>query len=100
MYSRRHLKSLQWIVAMIAMQALPSAAQQTAAAPAASQGVDTPQSNDLQKQLEQLKQQYEATTHDLQARIDALEQQIQKQKEESEKTKQGTISATERGERK
>jgi len=49
----------------------------------------------LQKQLDQLKQQYDATTRDLQQRITALEQQIQKQKEESEKAKQGTISAAE-----
>lgn len=80
---------------MFATQALPSAAQQPAAATPASQRSDTPQSNDLQKQLDQLKQQYDATTHDLQTRIAALEQQIQKQKEESEKTKQGTVSAAE-----
>jgi maltoporin len=49
----------------------------------------------LQKQLEQLKKQYDTTTHDLEQRIAALEQQIQKQKEENEKAKQGTISAAE-----
>ena len=80
---------------MLAIQALPSAAQELAAEPTASQRSNTPQSNDLQKQLDQLKQQYDATTHDLQARIAALEQQIQKQKEESEKTKQGAVSAAE-----
>src|SRR5690242_17135327 len=95
MYSRRHLQSLPWIVAMLATQAAMSATQQPATAPAASQGNDTRQSNDLQKQLDQLKQQYEATTHDLQARIAALEQQIEKQKEDSEKTSQGTVSTTE-----
>ena len=94
MYSRRHLKSLPWIVAVLAMQVFTSAAQQPTAEPAASHG-DTPPSNDLQKQLDQLKRQYDATTHDLQARIAALEQQIQKQKEEAEKTKQATVSATE-----
>jgi maltoporin len=49
----------------------------------------------LQKQLEQLKKQYDTTTHDLERRIAALEQQIQKQKEESEKAKEGTISVAE-----
>jgi len=86
MNRRSHLNGLFWIAAMAATQAPPSSAQQTAAPSAAS---------DLQKQLEQLKQQYEATTRDLQQRITALEQQIQKQNEESEKTKQGTISAAE-----
>jgi maltoporin len=94
MCSLRHLKSLPWIVAMVATQALPSAAQQPASARTASQP-DTQQPNDLQKQLDQLKQQYDATTRDLQTRIAALEQQIQKQNEESERTKQGTISAAE-----
>jgi maltoporin len=94
MNSRRHLQSVPWIVAMLATQAAMSAAQQPAAQ-AAAQRSDTRQSNDLQKQLDQLKQQYEATTHDLQARIAALEQQIEKQKEDSEKTSQGTVSTTE-----
>jgi maltoporin len=94
MNGRSHLKRLPWIVAMVATQALPSSAQQPSAPPPASQGA-APQSNDLQKQLEQLKQQYDATTRDLQQRITALEQQIQKQKEENEKAKQGTISAAE-----
>ena len=60
-----------------------------------------PKPDDLQKQLEQLKQQYDATTRDLQQRIAALEQEIQKQKQEqkqkeaSEKAKEGTVSAVE-----
>src|SRR5262249_15554090 len=95
MNRRSHLKGLFWIVAMAAAQVLPSSAQQPAAWSPASEEAAGPQSNDLQKQLDQLKQQYDATTRDLQARIAALEQQIQKQKEESEKTKQGTISAAE-----
>jgi len=66
-----------------------------ASPPAASAGADASQSNDLQKQLEQLKKQYDTTTHDMERRIAALEQQIQKQKEENEKAKQGTISAAE-----
>jgi len=76
---------VQRIVALIAASALPSLAQQP----------PTPKPDDLQKQLEQLKQQYDATTHNLEQRIAALEQQIQKQKEASEKTKEGTVSAVE-----
>jgi maltoporin len=60
----------------------------------------------LQQQLQQLKQQYDTTTRDLEQRISALEQQIEKQKEKEkekekeekeahEKSKQGTISAAE-----
>jgi maltoporin len=86
MNRRSHLKGLFWIVAIAATQALPSSAQQPAAPSPAS---------DLQKQLEELKQQYDVTTRDLQQRIAALEQQIQKQKEVSETTKQGTAIAVE-----
>ena len=86
MNRRAHLKRSLWIVAMAATQVLPSSAQQPAAR--SSPG-------DLQKQLEQLKQQYDATTRDLQQRIAALEQQVQKQKEVSETTEQGTASAVE-----
>jgi len=60
------------------------------------------QTDQLQQQLQQLKQQYDATTHDLEQRISALEQQIEKQKEKEkeekearEKSKQGIISAAE-----
>ena len=96
MHTRRYLKSLFFVVAMLGMRTLTSAAQQTTPpAPKASQGGDTQQSNDLQEQLDQLKQQYEATTRDLQARIASLEQQIQQQKQDSEKAKQGTISVAE-----
>jgi len=86
MNRRSPLKRLPWIAAMVAAQALPCSAQQSAAQSATC---------DLQKQLDQIKQQYDATTRDLQARIAALEQQIQKQKEDSEKPKQGTIPAVE-----
>jgi maltoporin len=86
MNRRSHLKRSLWIVAMAATQVLPSSAQQPAAPSSPS---------DLQKQLEQLKQQYDATTRDLQQRIAALEQQIQKQKEVSQTTKQETASAVE-----
>ena len=74
-----HLKRVPWIVALVALGVLPSAAQQA---------------DDLQKQLQQLKQQYDTTTRDLEQRIAALEQQIEKQNETSEKTK-GTVSAVE-----
>ena len=75
-----HLKRVLGIVALVVTGALPSSAQQP---------------EDLEKQLEQLKQQYDATTRDLEQRIAALEQQIQKQKEAGEKAKEGTISAVE-----
>src|SRR5258707_1057710 len=85
LWNSLQLKRVPRIVALIAASALPSLAQQP----------PTPRPDDLQKQLEQLKQQYDATTHDLEQRIAALEQQIQKQKEASEKTKEGTVSAVE-----
>ncbi|HET9164724.1 MAG TPA: carbohydrate porin, partial [Candidatus Angelobacter sp.] len=60
------------------------------------------QTDQLQQQLQQLKQQYDAATHDLEQRISALEQQIEKQKEKEkeekearEKSKEGIISAAE-----
>ena len=80
-----HLKHAPWIMALVAIGVLTSAAQQPPA----------PQPDDLQKQLQQLKQQYDATTHDMEQRIAALEQQIEKQKEAAEKSKAGTVSAVE-----
>ncbi len=71
MWDLLQLRRVPWIVALVAAVALPSLAQQPA----------VPKPDDLQKQLEQLKQQYDATTHDLEQRIAVLEQQIQKQKE-------------------
>ncbi len=79
------LKRMTWVIALIAAGVPPGAAQQPAA----------PHLDDLQKELEQLKQQYEATTHAMEQRIAALEQQIEKQKETSENAKQGTVSAVE-----
>jgi hypothetical protein len=79
------VKRVPWIVALVAVGAVPSLAQEA----------PTQKPDDLQKQLEQLKREYDATTHDLEQRIAALEQQIQKQKEASEKAKEGTISAVE-----
>src|SRR5580704_8132425 len=86
------LRRVPWVVALVlalavvlvAATALPCAAQQ--------------QPDDLERQLQQLKQQYDATTHDLEKRIATLEQEIQQQKEaneKAEKTKEGTISAVE-----
>jgi maltoporin len=85
MWNLLQLKRVLWIVAFAFAGALPSLAQQPA----------VPKPDDLQKQLEQLKQQYDATTRDLEQRMAALEQQIQKQKEANEKTKEGTVSAVE-----
>src|SRR5258706_6425852 len=85
MWNILQLKRVPWIVALVAAGALPSLAQQPAAQ----------KPDDLQKQLEQLKQQYDASTHDLERRIAALEQQIQKQQEASEKAKEGTASVVE-----
>ena len=94
-----HLKRVPLLAAVFAAVAISTAAQQSA--PTASP------TDDLQKQLAQLKQQYEATTRDLEQRIASLEQQIQTQqekekeakekeeKEASEKKKQGAISAAE-----
>ena len=90
MHRRSPLKRCFWIVAMLAAQAVTAAAQQ-----AANPGTGVPQTEDLQKQLEELKQQYQATTRDLEQRIAGLEQQIQKQKEAGEKAKEGVISAAE-----
>src|ERR1700722_14906776 len=93
--SRRDRKRQLWSclrsAAMIPFLILPAGGQQT---------------DQLQEQLQQLKQQYETTTHDLQQRITALEQQIEnekaareqqieKEKEESAKAKQATVSAVE-----
>src|SRR5271154_6719214 len=57
---------------------------------ARSQQASTGQAADqLQQQLQQLKQQYEATTRDLEQRITALEQQIEIEKQkEKEKEKE------------
>jgi len=117
MHSVFHVKRMAWIFAFMATAALTSAAQQPAAQQPAAQQPSSQQSTaqrpaaqqptaepsaDLQKQLEELKQQYAATTHDLERRIAAMEEQIQKQqekekeeKEAAEKAKQGTISTLE-----
>ena len=60
------------------------------------------QGNDLQQQIQQLKDQYDQTTRDMQQRIVALEEQLAKQNEalasqkaQAEKEKQASVSATE-----
>ena len=55
------------------------------------------QNEDLQQQLQQLKQQYEQTTKDLQQRITVLEQQIEKQNQaaaDEKKAREATVSAS------
>jgi maltoporin len=51
------------------------------------------QADQLEQQLKELKQEYEATTQALQLRMATLEQQIESQKEAAEKTKAATVSA-------
>src|SRR5258708_23465259 len=79
------VKQIAWILGLVVAGVMPCAAQKP---------------EDLQNHLEQLKQQYDASTRDLEQRIAALEQQIKKEKEKEEnqareKTKQGAISAVE-----
>jgi len=62
----------------------------TAAQPAAATGGQPP--DQLQRQLEELKQQYVETTRSLEQRIAALEQQIEKAKEAAAAPKQGKVS--------
>src|SRR4030095_14551202 len=84
--SLEQLKSKQrravWIFAFVCSMVSPLHAQQT---------------EELQKQLQQLKQQYEQTTLELQQRIAALEEQIKKENEgkESPQKKGGAVSAVE-----
>jgi maltoporin len=53
------------------------------------------QTDSLQQQLQQLKQQYADTTRGLEQRIAALERQITEQRETSAKSKEGTVSVAE-----
>ena len=82
MFNWPNLKRIAWIVAVISSAVLPARAQQT---------------DELQKQLQQLKQQYEQTTRELQERIAALEQQIKKENEAKQNPprKEGVVSAAE-----
>jgi maltoporin len=76
------LNRVVWILGLVFTVVLPAHAQQT---------------DELPKQLEQLKQQYEKTTREFQERIAALEQQIKKEKEDKQNPpkKEGVISAAE-----
>ena len=58
----------KWTVALSLLASLPAAAQQ--------------QTDDLQKQLQEIKQQYEQTTREMQQQIANLEQQLQRQSAE------------------
>ncbi len=80
-------KRLIWIVVVIFFETLSVSAQQA---------------DDLQQQLQNLKQQYVQSTRDMQQRIAALEQQIEKQKEVTAKKEEAaakekttTVSAAE-----
>src|SRR4029453_18698096 len=55
------------------------------------------QTDDVEKQIQQLKQQYEQTTRELQERIAALEQQLKKETEDKPEAakKEGAVSAIE-----
>src|SRR5215470_6149242 len=76
------LKLVIAVALLVVLSTLQASAQEGGAA----------QADDLQKQLQNLKQQYEATTHELEQRIAALESQIQKQKQAIEKAQQGTTT--------
>jgi maltoporin len=58
-------------------------------------GASGQQSDQLEQQLQELKQQYAMTTHELEKRITALEEQIKDEKEIEQKTKENTVSAAE-----
>jgi len=79
-HCRRPLRWSTCCIAMISLGGLSAAGQQ---------------SDQLQEQLQELKQQYDTTTRDLQQRIAALEQQIKDDKELQQKTKENTVSAAE-----
>ena len=59
--------------------------------------VHAQQTDDVQKQIQQLKQQYEQTTRELQERIASLEQQQKKESESRQDApvKEGVVSAVE-----
>ncbi|HWY71334.1 MAG TPA: carbohydrate porin [Terriglobales bacterium] len=78
-HRKRPVIGTLWCTAMLAL--VPSARAQ--------------QSDPLQQQLQELKQQYEATTRDLQQRIATLEQQIEEQKAATAKEKETTVSVSE-----
>jgi maltoporin len=79
---RSELRLVVWIFAFVCSMVSTLHAQQT---------------EELQKQLQQLKQQYEQTTLELQQRIAALEEQIKKENEakENPQKEEGAVSAVE-----
>src|SRR4030095_4506261 len=79
---RSELRLVVWVFAFVCSRGSPLHAQQT---------------EELQKQLQQLKQQYEQTTLELQQRIAALEEQIKKENDakENPQKKRGALSALE-----
>ena len=79
-----HFGRAPWVIALVI--ALAVVLMAASAPPCAAQQ----QPDDLEKQLQQLKQQYDATTHDLEKRIATLEQKIQRQKEATEKAEEKT----------
>jgi len=76
---RPALNKVAWILALLLSVAWCAHAQQT---------------DDVQKQIQQLKEQYEKTTRELQERIDALEQQQKKESanKENPPVKEGVVS--------
>ena len=77
------LNKVACVLVLVLSVVLPAHAQQT--------------TDEVQKQIQQLKQQYEQTTRELQERIAALEQQLKKENEsQAESTKrEGVVSAVE-----
>jgi type II secretory pathway component PulJ len=77
------LNKFAFILALVLFVVLPAHAQQT--------------NDEVQKQIQELKQQYERTTRELQERIAALEQQLKKESDSPQNApkKEGTVSAVE-----
>src|SRR5262245_21903125 len=69
---------LAWVALMILVKISAASAQET---------------SDLQQQLHELREQYEQMTQDLQHRIVALEQQLERQKEATTEAEKATVSA-------
>ena len=95
-------RPLRWSIRSLALLFLGVLTTHSQEATSSSQAPAGRQTDQLQQQLEQLKQQYAATALELTQRIAALEQEIERQKEKEkqekevlEKAKQGTISAAE-----
>ena len=80
----RYSRALRISCSIAALQLVLTAAAQQSAQP-----------EQLQQQVRELKQEYEATTQALALRIAALEQQIEKQQEAAAQNKERTVSAAE-----